>query len=478
MKKVGSFLGSMFKVGCIGFGGGSALIPIMEQEVIREQKIDKEENYDKDVMIASITPGAFTVKLASSLGGRNFGMPVMFLGAVLMALPGVVFAILCLSVLTFAQGQILSAVQTLSIGVSAFIVCLLLEYIVQVFLACRKEGSERLGKAVFLMVAVFLLASGGNIYKVLRIEGTPVFALSTVHILITAFFCVIALRGELRGRLVPLVLVLVFLYYLIHGKAEVIQNPYVSWTVNGAMLLLTARGIWKECQLKNAKAVGVKVSLKETGIWMGILLITLLIAFLIEPDILKFAWKGIVSAVFSFGGGSAYFAVADGFFVDSGIITYDQFYGQIVNVINILPGSVLCKALAAVGFCAGVNGGHARSVALLYAVVGFLISVCVSCGMFQLLYALYDRVRILKIFQMLHRWIRPIIAGLLMNIIFTIIDQCIRTAEVIQISGKAVLMYLIVFSAGNLLGRKKVKSGVLLLGNVLCIFLLAAVLRG
>ena len=170
--------------------------------------------------------------------------------------------------------------------------------------------------------------------------------------------------------------------------------------------------------------------------------------------------------------------MADGFFVDSGIITYDQFYGQIVNVINILPGSVLCKALAAVGFCAGVNAGHARSVALLYAVVGFLISVCVSCGMFQLLYALYDRVRILKIFQMLHRWIRPIIAGLLMNIIFTMIDQCIRTAEVIRISGKAVLMYLILFSAGNLLGRKKVKGGVLLLGNVLCIFLLAAVLRG
>lgn len=472
MKKRGQFLKSMFKVGSIGFGGGSALIPLVEQEVVHKQKIDAEENYDRDVMIASITPGALTVKLASSLGARNFGIPMMLASAGLMALPGVIFTILCLTVLAYMQDRVLSVVQILSVGISAFIVCLLMEYIAQVIISCRKEGPERLGKAVFLMFAVFLLASGENIYKLFGIEGTPVFAVSTVHILISAFFLVIALQGEIRGKWVLPVFALIFTYYLIHGKAGVIQNPYVSWLVNGMMILLALRGLWRECRVKSAVSEEGSISLKETGIWIGILLTALLAAFLVEPDIWEFAWKGTASAIFSFGGGSAYLAVADGFFVDSGIITYDQFYGQIVNVINILPGSVLCKTLAAVGFCAGLNSGHGWGVTMLYAVIGFLISICMSCGIFQLLYAVYDRFRLMKIFQMIHRWIRPIIAGLLMNIIFTMINQSIRIAGVVGVAPVAMVIYLAVFSIGNLLLIKKVKTPLLLVGNVMCVFLI------
>ena len=37
-KKVSGLMMSMFKIGCIGFGGGSALIPVIEREVVEEQK--------------------------------------------------------------------------------------------------------------------------------------------------------------------------------------------------------------------------------------------------------------------------------------------------------------------------------------------------------------------------------------------------------------------------------------------------------
>ena len=41
MKKL---LATMFKIGCIGFGGGTALVPVIESEVVYEKKlIDKEE---------------------------------------------------------------------------------------------------------------------------------------------------------------------------------------------------------------------------------------------------------------------------------------------------------------------------------------------------------------------------------------------------------------------------------------------------
>ena len=42
-RKFISFLASMTKVGCIGFGGGSILIPVIEDEVITKAKIDTKE---------------------------------------------------------------------------------------------------------------------------------------------------------------------------------------------------------------------------------------------------------------------------------------------------------------------------------------------------------------------------------------------------------------------------------------------------
>ena len=42
---LGRLATSMFKIGLIGFGGGSALIPVIEEEVVTEQGLVKDEDY-------------------------------------------------------------------------------------------------------------------------------------------------------------------------------------------------------------------------------------------------------------------------------------------------------------------------------------------------------------------------------------------------------------------------------------------------
>ena len=94
MKKQFTFIESMIKVGVIGFGGGNALIPVLEQEVVNEKKLVSKDEYDKSVIAATLTPGALPVEIASGIGLHVGGIGGMLAGGVLMALPGVVFTVL------------------------------------------------------------------------------------------------------------------------------------------------------------------------------------------------------------------------------------------------------------------------------------------------------------------------------------------------------------------------------------------------
>lgn len=72
MRKFISMTMTMLKIGFIGFGGGSALIPVIEDEVVEKDKIVSEEEFNDDVMIASITPGALPVEVATGIRKTGF----------------------------------------------------------------------------------------------------------------------------------------------------------------------------------------------------------------------------------------------------------------------------------------------------------------------------------------------------------------------------------------------------------------------
>lgn len=64
---------SMLKVGLIGFGGGSALIPLVDDELVRRRKVLDERTFTRHTVVASITPGALPVKLAGLAGLHTSG---------------------------------------------------------------------------------------------------------------------------------------------------------------------------------------------------------------------------------------------------------------------------------------------------------------------------------------------------------------------------------------------------------------------
>ena len=75
----------MLKIGLIGFGGGTALIPVIEEEAVERNHLVDENEFNKDVIVANITPGALPVEIAANIGRSALGIPGMLLAATCMA---------------------------------------------------------------------------------------------------------------------------------------------------------------------------------------------------------------------------------------------------------------------------------------------------------------------------------------------------------------------------------------------------------
>lgn len=377
MNQFCKFLLSMFKIGCIGFGGGSALIPVMEQEFLGDEKLDTKENFDKDVLIASLTPGALPVELASSLGWRNFGIAGMILGAVAMALPGVVASLLLLTCLTGFRARIGGIMEVLTTLVSFFIIWLILRYIRKVCRQCRAISQKFYRRAVVVMIGVFVLSCGKYLYRLLGIDGKPPIVLSTFHILLFSLGAII-LINVIRGL----------------KNSHSTDRPYTP------------------------PALSSGKSASDLLVWLVFLILLAIpgVVLAIRFDLagyLSFLARGIVSTLMSFGGGDAYLAVADGLFVESAIVSSEAFYGDIVAVANILPGSILCKALTAIGYYYGISVTGGIPGGLAFALGGFGCSVAVSCLVFGIIFHLYERFSGFRSMQTISHYIGPIICGLL-----------------------------------------------------------------
>ncbi len=406
------------------------LIPLFEEEIISRQKLDSEKQIDRDVIVASITPGALPVEIAASIGRRNFGTKGMILGALLMALPGAAAGILLLTFLFMMQSKVLPLIEVASVGVSAFIICLLFQYVGKVISDAKKESRVRQKKVIALIAVVFLLVCEKNIYKILGVEHTPLFAVSTLDILALAFFCIFFSRGIYSIRNIVVMVTLGGIFFLGHGGSGLIDQtlvlPLTEWLMAGLSVYGMIQNIRETDWKYENKGKEIRKDLKSWGLF---LLAGCLIPVFFFRETGVFVGKGLLSSLMSFGGGDAYLTIADGLFVQPGLITESQFYNQIVPVVNVLPGSILCKTLSAVGYYVGVQESGSVLIGLLTAIAGFSASVAASCSCFMVVYHLYRNLSSLSAVRIIGRSIRPIIAGLLLNIVLSLCYQGVSVTD-------------------------------------------------
>ena len=371
---------TMLKIGTIGFGGGSALIPVMHKQTAERSQLVSSEEFEKDVMVANITPGALPVEIASGIGNAVCGLPGMLLGAIMMALPGMVGTVLILALLGQTNEKMTEIISYISAIIACYIIVILGRYVVGTVKKCIENQSVI--SSVGFMLLAFFMTCGKEVYQLFGIDGKPMICVSTIHFLAVAFLIIFVTGGK--------------------------PNRQKGWF----------RRVFTRQLLKKL--------LREEFTWAGFALVFSLPAILLCQETIGFMGKGLLSAIMSFGGGDAYLAVADGLFVNSQMISSEMFYSQVVTVANSLPGSILCKVLSGIGYMighhsAGVMGG------LLLALSGFACSVAASGGTFSLVACIYDQLDEFTFFRRVKKYIRPIVSGLLMTVSVKLLSQILHT---------------------------------------------------
>ncbi len=151
VKKLGELYVSFFKIGGLTFGGGLAMLPMLQREVVTDRKWCTEEEILDMYAIGQCTPGIIAVNTATYVGYKQAG----FIGGVSATL-GVVspsIVIICL-VASILQNFIHTPTVVHALAGIRVVVCALMMN--TVFTMAKKGIADKLGGALF--VGGFILA--------------------------------------------------------------------------------------------------------------------------------------------------------------------------------------------------------------------------------------------------------------------------------------------------------------------------------
>ncbi len=417
MSKFSTMVLTMLKVGCIGFGGGSALIPVLQREAVQEKELISEEELNSGVVAASITPGALPVEIAAGIGKSTNGIFGMFAGASAMALPGAFLTVLLLLFTSLVGSKLTAQINYASIGITAYIIVILLHYLLQTL---REAKNNRGGmiQAAIVILAVWMFNGEQKVFGLFGIKDTPIFGVSTIEIFIVAFFVIICTAGNFKSVWFAVSAALSILFLLAQGKSHIIHSPLITHLTIVAMVILVLIRLYMNFrnQTKSFDGTQIKKITLEILMWIAFLIVLCLPALFIIPRSFYFIADGLLSALMSFGGGDAYLSVAQGLFVDTGMIASEDFYGSVVTIANILPGSILCKVLSGIGYVWGLQKTGTVIGGIAVALAGFASATAASCAVFGVIKIIYDYWKKMDMFQAMSHLIRPIVSGLLISV--------------------------------------------------------------
>lgn len=126
-----------FKIGAFTFGGGYAMIPLIQREVVENKKWITDDDILEIVAIAESTPGPIAINSATFVGFKVAGVLGSVAATLGVVLPSFII-ILCISFLLDRFSDI-KAVQHAFFGIRAGVLALVIKALVTMYKKCPKN---------------------------------------------------------------------------------------------------------------------------------------------------------------------------------------------------------------------------------------------------------------------------------------------------------------------------------------------------
>lgn len=166
-KSLGMLFFTFFKIGLFTFGGGYAMIALLEEEFIQRRKwLDKDEFLDMTA-IAESTPGPVAINSATYLGYKLAKVPGAATATVAVCLPS--FLIIYAISLFFEQFTRLTVIANAFKGIQVCVIYLIFSAGVRMLKALDKSPFATGVLAAVMLVMVGLSLAGVSVSSILLI---------------------------------------------------------------------------------------------------------------------------------------------------------------------------------------------------------------------------------------------------------------------------------------------------------------------
>ena len=171
MNKLMQLFFVFFKIGAFTFGGGYAMIPLIQREIVEKRKWMTDEDILEIVAVAESTPGPIAINAATFVGQRLCG----FWGALLATLGVVIpsFGIILLISSVLKEFQSMKVIRHAFIGVRAGVLALIIKALWSMYKQCEKNAT-----AYIVMAGAFIGTAFFHVHVIVVIIGCALFGLA------------------------------------------------------------------------------------------------------------------------------------------------------------------------------------------------------------------------------------------------------------------------------------------------------------
>lgn len=178
-QKIIKLFTTFFRIGAFTFGGGYAMIPLIQKETVETHKWITDDDILEIIAIAESTPGPIAINSATFVGFRVagvFGSVAATLGVVLPS-----FIIISVIALLLNEFQHIQAVKYAFWGIRAGVLALVLKALINMYKKCKKNvmayivmalafiGAAILG--IHVLIIIVACAVIGLVYSLVKKGG-------------------------------------------------------------------------------------------------------------------------------------------------------------------------------------------------------------------------------------------------------------------------------------------------------------------